>query len=162
MKVMIDTNVLISAALNPSGFVAKSLYKALVAPFEPVVCDYIVDEVHRKFQEKFPNDIIHLEAFLYNALQTIEVIRTPEESIREKASVRDVKDRPIIRADNGARHHCHALRLPQQKMAFAASPLAPNHWCQSPLACSMAVVPGTAVILPHSSGAKHRYSSSSP
>lgn len=98
MKVMIDTNVLISAALNPSGFVAKSLYKALVAPFEPVVCDYIVDEVHRKFQEKFPNDIIHLEAFLYNALQTIEVIRTPEESIREEASVRDVKDRPIIRA----------------------------------------------------------------
>lgn len=98
MKVMIDTNVLISAALNPSGFVAKSLYKALIYPFKPVVCDYIVDEVHRKFQEKFPNDIIHLEAFLYNALQTIEVIKTPEENTLEETAIRDVKDRPILRA----------------------------------------------------------------
>ena len=98
MKVMIDTNIIISAALNPSGFVAKSLYKALVFPFEPVVCDYIVDEIHRKFQEKFPKDIIHLEAFLYNALQTIEVIDTPEDESTAEAAIRDAKDRPIIRA----------------------------------------------------------------
>ena len=55
IKVMIDTNVLISGALNPNGFVAKSLYKAMMSPFEPVVCDYIIDEVHRKFQQKFPD-----------------------------------------------------------------------------------------------------------
>ena len=98
MKVMIDTNVIISSALNPTGFVARSFYKALMSPFEAVVCDYIIDEVHRKFQEKFPKDIVNLEAFLYNALQTIEVIATPnEESIAEK-SIRDIKDRPIIRA----------------------------------------------------------------
>lgn len=86
MKVMIDTNVIISSALNPTGFVARSFYKALMSPFEAVVCDYIIDEVHRKFQEKFPKDIVNLEAFLYNALQTIEVIATPnEESIAEKS-----------------------------------------------------------------------------
>ena len=98
MKVMIDTNVIIAAALNPSGFVAKSLYKALISPFQAVVCDYIVDEVHRKFQEKFPKDIVNLEAFLYNALRTIEVIDTPQEESTTEEIIRDVKDRPIIRA----------------------------------------------------------------
>ena len=48
MKVMIDTNIIISGALNPSGFTARALYKALSTPYEPVVCDYIVDELHRK------------------------------------------------------------------------------------------------------------------
>ena len=98
MKVMIDTNVIISATLNPSGFVAKSLYKALISPFEAVVCSYIIDEVHRKFREKFPKDIVNLEAFLYNALQTIAVIDTPEEGSFLEGSIRDIKDRPIIRA----------------------------------------------------------------
>lgn len=98
MKVMLDSNILISAALNPSGFVAKSLYKALLPPYKPVVCDYIVDEVHRKFQEKFPDDIVHLEAFLFVALQTIEVLKTPSEEVSEEHAIRDIKDRPIIRA----------------------------------------------------------------
>ena len=98
MKVMIDTNILISGALNPNGFVAQSLYKAMVAPYEPVVCDYIVDELHRKFQEKFPDDVVQLEAFLYNALQTIEVVQTPSEEIESEKAIRDIKDRPILRA----------------------------------------------------------------
>ena len=51
MKVMVDTNVLISGALNPKGFVARSLY---------------------------------------NALQTIAIVPTPP--------IRDIKDRPILRA----------------------------------------------------------------
>lgn len=103
MKVMIDTNVLISGALNPKGFVAKSLYKAMSAPFEPVVCDYIIDEVHRKFQQKFPDDIVHLETFLYNALQSIEVVSTPSDETEPEKDIRDIKDRPILRAAQAAR-----------------------------------------------------------
>ena len=51
MKVMIDTNIFISAALFPKGRAAEALYKALVLPYQPVVCDYVIDELHRKFQE---------------------------------------------------------------------------------------------------------------
>ena len=57
-----------------------------------------MDKVHRKFQEKFPKDIVNLEAFLYNALRTIEVIDTPQEESTTEEIIRDVKDRPIIRA----------------------------------------------------------------
>lgn len=98
MKVMIDTNVLFSGALNPNGFVAKSLYKAMAAPYEPVVCDYIIDELHRKFQEKFPDDIVNLEAFLYNALRTIDIVPTPTDETESEKAIRDIKDRPILRA----------------------------------------------------------------
>ena len=51
MKVMIDTNIFISAALFPEGRAAKALYKAMVEPYQPVTCDYVVDELRRKFRE---------------------------------------------------------------------------------------------------------------
>ena len=54
MKVMIDTNIIISAALFPQGRTAQALYKAMSIPYEPILCDYVVDELHRKFDEKFP------------------------------------------------------------------------------------------------------------
>ena len=64
MKVMIDTNIFISAALFPGGRAAEALYKALGPPYQPVVCDYVLDELHRKFREKFPDRMVELEAFL--------------------------------------------------------------------------------------------------
>jgi len=98
MRVMIDTNIIISAALSPDGTSAKAFVKALTPPFEPLVCDYIVDELHRKFQEKFPKKIMELEAFLYYALQIIRVVDTPEDEVIIETQVRDIKDRPILRA----------------------------------------------------------------
>lgn len=71
MKVLIDTNIIISAALFPNGKAAQALNKALVLPFEPVLCDYVIDEVHRKFIEKWPYRITELEAFLFKATQSI-------------------------------------------------------------------------------------------
>lgn len=98
MKVMIDTNIIISAAITPGGNAAKAFMKAVLPPYEPVVCDYIVDEVHRKFQEKFPTHTTELEAFLYNALQVIHVVQTPDEEEEVERRIRDIKDRPILRA----------------------------------------------------------------
>lgn len=104
MRVMIDTNIFISAALFPNGRVAAALMKALMPPYEPMVCDYVVDELHRKFREKFPDKMVELEAFLFTALQSIKVVSTPEEETEAELKIRDVKDRPILRAalDAGA------------------------------------------------------------
>ena len=98
MKVMIDTNIIISAALSPKGNVAKAFIKAVLPPYEPVVCDYIVDELHRKFQEKFPRRTTELEAFLYHAMQVIKTVPTPDDPLDDEGKIRDVKDRPILRA----------------------------------------------------------------
>lgn len=64
----------------------------------------VVDELHRKFREKFPDKMVELEAFLFIALQSIEIVPTPEEEKEAELTIRDVKDRPILRAalDAGA------------------------------------------------------------
>lgn len=98
MRIMIDTNIIISAALFPNGRAAKAFLKALMPPYEPMVCDYIVDELHRKFREKWSDKLVELEAFLYNALAVIEVVPTPDAAVRQENEVRDPKDRPILRA----------------------------------------------------------------
>ena len=98
MRVMIDTNIFISAALFPKGRAAEALYKALASPYQPVVCDDVIDELHRKFQEKFPNRIVELEAFLYSALPAFEVVSTPDDIVETESQIRDPKDRPILRA----------------------------------------------------------------
>ena len=98
MKVMIDTNIIISAALFPNGRAAQAFFKSLFPPYEPVVCDYIVDELHRKFREKFPDRLTELEAFLFNALSYIHVAPTPDDVLAIESAVRDPKDRPILRA----------------------------------------------------------------
>lgn len=95
---MIDTNIFISAALFPNGRAADAFYKALVPPFQPVVCDYVIGELHRKFQEKFPNRTVELEAFLYTALSVFDIVSTPEDVVEAEAKIRDPKDRPILRA----------------------------------------------------------------
>ena len=98
MKVMIDTNVIISAALFPKGFAAQALYKAISFPYEPLLCSYVVDELHRKFIEKFPKKALEMEAFLYSLMSSIRVVPTPVEEIDEEKKIRDPKDRPILRA----------------------------------------------------------------
>ena len=98
MKIMIDTNVIISAALNPKSISAASMYKALTYPYEPIVCDYIIDELHRKFEEKFPHKLVELEAFLYQFEKTVNVVKTPRAKTQIEGLVRDQKDQPIMRA----------------------------------------------------------------
>ena len=98
MRVMIDTNIFISAALFPKGRAAEALYKALMPPYQSVVCDYVIDELHRKFLEKFPDRIAELEAFLHTAIPEFEVVTTPAAIIEAEAKIRDPKDRPILRA----------------------------------------------------------------
>lgn len=98
MKVMLDTNIIISAALFPKGRAAQAFFKSLHPPYEPVVCDYVVDELRRKFREKFPDRLTELEAFLFHTLAYIRVVSTPGEELRSESMVRDPKDRPILRA----------------------------------------------------------------
>ena len=104
MRVMLDTNIFISAVLFPKGKTSSALKKALVSPYQPVTCDYVIDELHRKFQEKFPDRISDLNEFLDSSLAVIDVVKTPKTAVDDEKLIRDEKDRPILRAalDAGA------------------------------------------------------------
>lgn len=62
------------------------------------MCDQNIDELRRVFNRKFLHKIHALEHFLSLALTVLEVIPTPTIDVSDEALVRDVSDRPILRA----------------------------------------------------------------
>lgn len=98
MKVLIDTNILISAAFNDTGVPYKAYLKAVSEPFHGVICQQNIDELRRVFNRKFPHKLPLLDRFLSFALSALEVIPVTEDEAADEKKVRDIKDRPILRA----------------------------------------------------------------
>jgi putative PIN family toxin of toxin-antitoxin system len=100
MKCVIDTNILISASLFPDSLPARAFLKAVAAPYTAFVCDYSIDELYRVYNRKFNAKLHVLEAFLTVLLRTVKIIDTPpeEDAVEAEMSIRDLKDRPILRA----------------------------------------------------------------
>ncbi len=98
MRVLIDTNVLISAALNPQGVPFLAYKKAATFPNRGLICEQNVDELRRIFYKKFPTRLAALDKFLSTALLTLELIPMSDNEAIAEAQIRDTKDRPILRA----------------------------------------------------------------
>ncbi|MDR1538048.1 MAG: hypothetical protein LBU32_08630 [Clostridiales bacterium] len=63
-KVMIDANVLIFAILGSGGMPNAATRKAANPPYTLVLSDYIIDELRRIFNRKFPHRILDMERFI--------------------------------------------------------------------------------------------------
>lgn len=100
---MIDTNVLISAALSANGVPYQAYVKAVTYPNHGLICEQNVDEMKRIFNKKFPNRLAALDRFLSVALLTMELVPIPTDEDIAELQIRDVKDRPILRAAMKAR-----------------------------------------------------------
>lgn len=98
MRVLIDTNVLISAALSGNGVPYQAYVKAASYPNHGLICEQNVDEMKRVFNKKFPKRLAALDRFLSTALLTLELVPVPTDEDASEAQIRDVKDRPILRA----------------------------------------------------------------
>jgi len=98
MRVLIDTNVLISAALSANGVPFRAYVKAVTYPNRDLICEQNVDEMKRIFNKKFPNRLTALDKFLSVALLTLELVPVPTDENASEAQIRDVNDRPILRA----------------------------------------------------------------
>ena len=77
MRVLIDTNVLISAALNPDSVPSQAYQKAVSYPNRGLICEQNVSELKRIFHKKFPS---------------------PPDELAVESLIRDHQDRPILRA----------------------------------------------------------------
>ena len=97
MRILIDTNILISAILG-SGTPSKAYMKAVSYPHKGLVCTQNIDELRRIFNRKFPKKIPAMERFLAMALPVMEVVHVPDEETEEEKLIRDVNDRGIMRA----------------------------------------------------------------
>lgn len=94
MRIMIDTNILISALLFPNSIVAKTFEKILLK-HSVVICSYTVDELHSVFERKFSNKLSSLEKFL--STFSYELVYTPKVIEPNKyVHIRDKYDLPIL------------------------------------------------------------------
>ena len=98
MRVLIDTNVPISAALSVTGTPFQAYIKAASYPNRGLICEQNVDEMKRIFNKKFPNRLAALDKFLSIALMTLELVPIPTDVSSLEEQIRDIKDRPILRA----------------------------------------------------------------
>ncbi len=98
MKILIDTNILISAILNPNGLPYLAYKKAVTYPNKGIICEQNVLELNEIFHRKFPTKIQFLETFLSLASTSLTVVPIPKLPEKSEKQIRDIKDRPILRA----------------------------------------------------------------
>ena len=94
MRIMIDTNILVSAFVLNSRYLNKMIdniteYHTIVLP------TYVIDELKRVTKEKFPTRYSLLEPFFREL--PFELVYTPEKIDKTKyPGIRDEKDLPIL------------------------------------------------------------------
>lgn len=98
IKVMLDTNVLISAIYNPSGTTFQAFRKASEPPYGLVLCDQIIDELRRIFNRKFSTKIQAMERFLSIAHYDLVTLTAEDVPSVDEPDVRELNDRPILRS----------------------------------------------------------------
>ena len=93
MRVMLDTNVLISALLFPNGRIT-TIVNCIFGRFRLVLSSYVINELKEVIQRKFPSKITDIEIALSN--MSFEYVYTPSEIDTSIFSIRDIKDYPVL------------------------------------------------------------------
>jgi len=94
MRIMIDTNVIVSAILFPNSL-PSTLIKSVSSRHEIVLCTSIIGELYEIFERKFKQKTKALETFLSEL--AYELIYTPQNIDKDKYPfIRDKKDFPIL------------------------------------------------------------------
>lgn len=90
MRVLIDTNVLISATLKNTTVPFAAYCRAVTAPNQGLICEQNIEELKRVYNRKFPGRRPILDRFLAAALGVLEIVPIPEEESDAEKDVRDV------------------------------------------------------------------------
>lgn len=94
MRILIDTNIVLSAILVPEGRMADALKFAIRNGYTLCLCTFGIEEmrfvVKRKFPDKMPVQERLLSEFSY------ELLLTPAVLPQNLPSMRDAKDLPVL------------------------------------------------------------------
>lgn len=96
MRFLIDTNVLISAALNPNGVPFQAYKKWPHILIEALFVSRMLMSLSA-YLKKFPAKLTALDKFLSIALVTLELVSVPDDEVSEELLIRDINDRLILR-----------------------------------------------------------------
>jgi putative PIN family toxin of toxin-antitoxin system len=93
MRVMLDTNVLLSAIVFPNNRMEAVIYKASL-DHQLVISSYIIDELLEVTRRKFENKVKDIDIFL--ARLPYEMVYTPQEPQPGLFDIRDMDDYPVL------------------------------------------------------------------
>ena len=93
MRIMFDTNVLVSALLFP-GQKMNALMEKVTTDHQLVLSSYIVDELFDVTQRKFPDKVETVDTLLSQL--PYELVYTSKHLKPDLFEIRDIKDYPIL------------------------------------------------------------------
>jgi putative PIN family toxin of toxin-antitoxin system len=74
IKAVLDTNVIISALLNPDSEIAKIVYYARSGRFMAVTCDHIISELRLVLAKKFHRPVYYVDSVIREFLKFVVVV----------------------------------------------------------------------------------------
>lgn len=98
MRVLIDSNVLVSAIYAPNSVPHQAYKKAIESPYQGLICTFSLEELRRVFNRKLPQCIPQLERFLAETIPVVDIVPIPSSVHFDEDKIRDANDRPILRA----------------------------------------------------------------
>lgn len=93
MRVMLDTNVLVSLLLFPNPRV-NAMMERIFAEHELVLSSFVVDELKEVVRRKFPAKAKIVDILL--SRMSYDLVYTPEEMDDTLFSIRDSQDYPVL------------------------------------------------------------------
>jgi putative PIN family toxin of toxin-antitoxin system len=93
MRVMLDTNVLISLLLFPDPRM-NAMMERIFTDHEFVLSSFVVDELKDVVRRKFPAKVKAVDKLLLK--MSYDLVYTPEEMDETLFSIRDMKDYPVL------------------------------------------------------------------
>jgi putative PIN family toxin of toxin-antitoxin system len=93
MRVMLDTNVLVSAIIFPNNQMDSLVYKATIE-HQLVLSSYIIDELLDVVKRKFPDKLKSVDLFLTRL--PYELVYTPQDLKHELFYNDDTDDYPVL------------------------------------------------------------------
>ena len=93
MRVLVDTNTLLSALLYPNSTTAKA-FQLVLLNHQLILCDYVIEEAKTVVKRKFPNHLVDLNSFLREL--NFETVFAPPLTPETMERMRDPKDVPIL------------------------------------------------------------------
>ena len=95
-KILIDSSVLIAAAISSKGFARDLINRVLKGEFELYISELILEETERNIAYKVPKALPALELFFQ--ILPAHIINPQKDLVIEISQVIELKDAPIIAA----------------------------------------------------------------
>ena len=93
MRIMLDTNVLLSALLFPSERM-NGMMRCIFEEHRLVLSSFVIEELSLVIERKFPTKALAVDQLL--SAMSYELVYTPQMIERGRFKIRDEKDYPVL------------------------------------------------------------------